>query len=154
MIIKLLNLVENLLDKLLITLFLVMVVSIVWQVIARYFLASPTIWSEELARFLIVWVTMLGSAYVLEHGGHVAVTLFAEMMPEPVQRMLDWLRDTIIIAMAGGLAYYGYGFAVSGARRMSTGLGVQMSYAYAAIPIGAVLIAFFLLTRRMAGPKG
>lgn len=150
---KLLNLVEGLLDKLLITLFLAMVVAIVWQVIARYFFASPTIWSEELARFLVVWVTMLGSAYVLEHGGHVAVTVFVDMMPEPWQRFFSWLRDLVIIAMAGGLTYYGYGFAVSGARRTSTGLGLQMSYAYAAIPIGAALIAFFLLARRMAGPK-
>ena len=150
---KLLSFVEGLLDKLLIALFFTMVVAIVWQVVARYFFASPTIWSEELARFLVVWVTMLGSAYVLEHGGHVAVTIFVDMMPAPMRRFFEWVRDLIIIAMAGGLAYYGYGFAISGARRTSTGLGLQMSYAYAAIPIGAALIAFFLLARRIAGPK-
>lgn len=150
---KLIELVESVLDKLLISLFLAMVVAIVWQVVARYFFAAPTIWSEELARFLIVWVTMLGSAYVLEHGGHVAVTVFVDIMPEPWQRFFEWVRNVIVIAMAGGLAYYGYGFAVSGTRRTSTGLGLQMSYAYSAIPIGAALIAFFLIARRMAGPK-
>lgn len=150
---KLLGLVESVLDKLLIAFFLTTVFAIVWQVIARYFLGSPTIWSEELARFLVVWVTMLGSAYVLEHGGHVAVTVFVDMLPDPWQRFFAWLRDLIVIAMAGGLAYYGYGFAVSGARRTATGLGLQMSYAYAAIPVGAALIAFFLLARRIAGPK-
>jgi TRAP-type C4-dicarboxylate transport system permease small subunit len=71
-----LSVVERVLDKILIVLFLVMVVAIVWQVFARYVLGAPTIWSEELARFMLVWVTMLGSAYVLEHGGHVAVTVF------------------------------------------------------------------------------
>lgn len=150
---KLLGIVESLLDRLLITLFLAMVAAIVWQVVSRYFLGSPTIWSEELARFLVVWVTMLGSAYVLENGGHVAVTIFVDMMPQPWQRFFEWVRDVIVITMAGGLAYYGYGFAASGARRTSTGLGLQMSYAYAAIPIGAALIAFFLIARRMTGPK-
>lgn len=150
---KLLGIVEGLLDKLLVALFLIMVAAIVWQVIARYFFAAPTIWSEELARFLVVWVTMLGSAYVLEHGGHVAVTIFVDIMPESWQRFFEWVRDTCTICIAGGLAYYGYGFAISGARRTSTGLGLQMSYAYAAIPIGAALIAFFLIARRIAGPK-
>lgn len=150
---RLVRLVERVLDKVLIALFLTMVVAIVWQVVARYVFSAPTIWSEELARFLMVWVAMLGSAYVLEHGDHIAVTVFVDIMPEPVQRVLEWVRDLIVIAMAGGLAYYGYGFAVSGGRRVSTGLGLPMSYAYAAIPIGAVLIAFFLLARRLARSK-
>lgn len=150
---KVLSLVESVLDKVLIALFLTMVVAIVWQVVARYVFAAPTVWSEELARFLMVWVTMLGSAYVLENGGHVAVTVFVDILPTPLQHALGWIRDTAVLAMAGGLAWYGYGFAVSGGRRVSTGLGLSMSYAYAAIPIGAVLIAFFLLARRIAGPK-
>lgn len=139
---------ESVLDKVLIVLFLTMVAAIVWQVFARYVLGAPTIWSEELARFLLVWVTMLGSAYVLEHGGHVSVTVFVDMLPEAGQRILAFVRDAIVIAMAGSLAYYGYGFAYSGTRRVSTGLGVTMAYPYAAVPIGAALIAFFLLARR------
>lgn len=144
-----LNVVERVLDKILITLFLVMVIAIVWQVFARYVLEAPTIWSEELARFLLVWVTMLGSAYVLEHGGHVAVTVFVDLLPPPLQRAMEFVRDAIIIAMAGSLAYFGYGFAASGGRRVSTGLGVAMTYPYAAIPVGAGLIAVFLLARRI-----
>ena len=69
---RLIHFVERVLDKVLIVLFLFMVAAIVWQVFARYVLHAPTIWSEELARFLLVWITMLGSAYVLEHGEHVA----------------------------------------------------------------------------------
>ena len=148
--VHLVHLVERVLDKVLIGLFLVMVAAIVWQVFARYVLQAPTIWSEELARFLLVWVTMLGSAYVLEHGGHVAVTVFVDMLPEPLERAVAVVRDFIVIAMAGSLAYFGYGFAASGPRRISTGLGLPMGWAYAAVPIGAGLIAFFLLARRLS----
>ncbi|UHD46391.1 TRAP transporter small permease [Aureimonas altamirensis] len=150
---KVLNLVEAILDKVLIALFMTMVVAIVWQVVARYVFAAPTVWSEELARFMLVWVTMLGSAYVLEHGGHVALTVFVELLPPALQHALMFLRDLIVVAMAGGLAWYGYALAVSGGRRVSTGLGLSMTYAYAAIPVGAVLIAFFLLARRICGPR-
>lgn len=146
----LLSLVERSLDKILIALFLIMVASIVWQVFARYVLGAPTIWSEELARFLLVWVTMLGSAYVLEHGGHISVTVLVDLLPLPLQRLIEFIRDSIVVCMSGALAYYGYGFAVSGARRVSTGLNVQMSWAYAAIPIGSLLIALFILGRRAA----
>ncbi len=150
---KLLQCVDFVIDKILIALFAAMVISIVWQVVARYFFGAPTVWSEELARFLIVWVTMLGSAYTLEHGGHVAVTVFADILPEKLQIALGFIRDMITVIMAGGLAYYGYGLVLSGTRRTSTGLNLEMSYAYAAIPVGAVLIAFYLVARRIAGPK-
>jgi len=154
--VHLVHLVERVLDKVLIGLFLVMVAAIVWQVFARYVLQAPTIWSEELARFLLVWVTMLGSAYVLEHGGHVAVTVFVDMLPEPLERAVAVVRDFIVIAMAGSLAYFGSGFAAPrpgpppGRRRIPTGLGLPMGWAYAAVPIGAGLIAFFLLARRLS----
>jgi TRAP-type C4-dicarboxylate transport system permease small subunit len=146
---RLIHFVERVLDKVLIVLFLFMVAAIVWQVFARYVLHAPTIWSEELARFLLVWITMLGSAYVLEHGEHVAVTVLVDMLPEPFARSLSVVRDFCVIAMAGSLTYFGYGFAVSGLRRVSTGLGLTMTWAYTAVPVGAALIAFFLLARRL-----
>ena len=144
---KIVDLIDLVLDKLLLAFFVVMTAAIVWQVFARYVLAAPTIWSEELARFLLVWITMLGSASVIGRGDHIAVTVFVEMTPAPVQRALGFLRDALVIGMAGFLAYYGAGFAASGSRRISTGLHLSMGYVYLAIPVGAVLIALTLLFR-------
>ena len=143
---------EWILDKILLVLFTTMVFSIVYQVFARYVLEQPTAWSEELARFIMVAVTMLGSALVLGNKGHVAVTIFVEILPMPVQRVIAILRDLLIVGMGGVLAYYGYGFALAGGRRTSNGLNIPMLYPYTALCIGGVLIALFVIFRRLRNP--
>ncbi len=140
--------VERALEAALLLLFLVMVGAIFWQVFARYVLESPTAWSEELARFLLVWVTMLGSALVLRDDDHVAVTLVIEQLPMGLRRAIGFVRDALILAMAGALAYYGAGLALLAHRQTSPGLNIPMAYPYAAIPVSAVLIALFLCFRR------
>ncbi|MCF3933430.1 TRAP transporter small permease [Acuticoccus sp. M5D2P5] len=145
---RVLNTLEWVLDKILLVLFAVMVFSIVYQVFARYVLERPTAWSEELARFHMVAITMLGSAYVVAHKGHVDVTLFVDLMPRTVQKILAVVRDLLIIAMGGILAWYGAGFAEVGARRMSSGLHVPMLYPYLSIGVGGGLIALFVILRR------
>lgn len=139
----------RLLDSLLLCLFVVMVAAIVWQVFARYVLEEPTAWSEELARYLMVWVTMLGSAHVIGKDGHVAVTVFVDALPGAAQRALALLRDALLLVLTGALAWYGYGFAMLGGRKVSTGLELPMTYPYLAIPVGAALIALALLAQRL-----
>lgn len=146
---KLVAAVESVLDKILLLIFTVMVVAIVWQVFARYVLLRPTVWSEELARYLMVWTTMLGSALVVRRGGHVAVTVFVELLPARVQHAIGFFRDALTILMAGYLAYCGYGFALAGARRTSSGLGIPMTYPYAAIFIGGLFLALIVLFDRI-----
>lgn len=143
---------STVLEAILIVIFAVMVFAIVYQVFARYVLESPTVWSEELARFLMVATTMLGSALVIGRGGHVDVTVFVELLPHPAQKALAIVRDLLIVTMGGVLAYYGYGFALAGGRRISSGMNVPMVYPYTSIAVGGALIAIFVVLRRFAGP--
>lgn len=146
---KLARAVELLLDRFILVIFAVMVFAIVWQVIARYVLQQPTAWSEELARFLLVWITMLGSALVLTKDGHVSVTVFVDLLPAPFRRFFAIVRDLLIVGMAGILAYYGYGFALAGQRRTSSGLDMPMLYPYAGIALGGLLIGVFVILRHV-----
>ena len=70
---KIVDVLEKGIDALVTAMMIVMGVSIVIQVFARYVLNNPTGWSEELARYIFVWITMLGSAVVLKQGKHVEV---------------------------------------------------------------------------------
>lgn len=121
-----------------------------FQVFARYVLEAPTFWSEELARFLMAWLTMLGSAALIRGDGHIAVDYFVNRMPPNGRRVARFLSDTLTLATCGLLAYYGAQLVSLGARTTSSGLGVQMAYPYLAIPLGAVLIAVVLLVSRIA----
>jgi len=119
------------------------------QVIARFVLGSPTAWSEELARFLLVAITMLGSAVLLEKNQHITIDIFFDMMPPKVRAWVAWLRDAITLTVCGMLAYYGWILVGIGSRQTSTGLAVKMSVPYMAIPIGAGLMALVLVLSRL-----
>lgn len=140
--------IERLLDALLLVAVAVMVVAICWQVFGRYVLNHAPGWTEEVARFLMAWITLLGSAVVLRRRGHIAVTFVVELLPGPLQLAVGLLRDALILVMAGALGWYGYAFAVIGGRRDSAALEIPMFYPYLAIPVGALLVAVLLLLAR------
>ena len=127
-----------------------MVTSIVIQVFARFVLNSPTAWSEELARFLMVAVTMLGSATLMRKEGHITVTVLVDRLSGIPLLIVNLIRDVLIIGMAGLLTYYGVGLAQIAKRQVSTGMEIPVSIPYAAIPIGSFFIGVMLLLSRIA----
>lgn len=146
--------IERVLDWLLLAAISIMVVSICWQVFSRYLLNDAPGWTEELARFLMAWISLLGSAAVLRRQGHIAVFYVVDLLPAPVRIIVDWIRDALILIMAASLVWYGYAFAVIGGRRSSAALEIPMFYPYLAIPIGGGLLALLLLLSRLAREAG
>lgn len=124
------------------------------QVVARFVLGAPTMWAEELGRYLLVAVTMLGSAILMEKNAHIAIDTFVDMMPERVRIALSWLRDAITLTVCGLIAWYGWTLVGIGARQSSTGLPIKMSVPYMAIPIGAALMALVLVLSRLNEREG
>jgi len=57
-----------------------MVGSVVWQVLSRYLFVVPAAWTEELARFLLIWIGMLGAAYAYRQGSHLGIDLLANKL--------------------------------------------------------------------------
>ncbi|WP_209427807.1 TRAP transporter small permease [Pararhodobacter sp. SW119] len=146
--------IERVLDVVLIVALTVMVASIFYQVFGRYVLNRTPGWTEETARFLMAWITMLGSAAIVRHGGHIAVTVLIDSLPGRLCEAFLWLRDTIIITMAGALVWYGYGFALIGDRRLSPALEISMYWPFLALPAGGALIALQLLLHRLGELRG
>ncbi|MEX0760040.1 MAG: TRAP transporter small permease [Tistlia sp.] len=140
--------IERLLDAILLLAISVMVVAICWQVFGRYVLNHSPVWTEEVARFLMAWIALLGSAAVLRRRGHIAVTFVVDLLPRPVALAVGLIRDLLILVMACALGWYGYGFAVIGGRRDSAALEIPMFYPYLAIPVGATFIAVLLVLAR------
>ena len=143
--------IERTLDLLLGAAILVMVVSMVWQVIGRYVFSRAPGWSEELARFLMLWLTMLGAAAALRSGAHLSVTSLVDALPP---RALAWalaFRDAALVGAAGLLAWYGFLFARLNGAQESAALEIPMSVPYGALPVGAVLIVVLVLLARLLG---
>lgn len=124
---------------------------IAYQVFGRYVLDHTPSWSEELARYLMVWLTMLGSAAVLRGGGHIAVTTLIDILPAPLRRVAIALRDALLVCACGILGWWGLGFARLNATQESPAMEIPMSIPYAALPVGASLIVLLVLLTRLAG---
>ncbi len=120
------------------------------QVVARYLFGEPLIWSEEAARYLFVWVSMLGAALALRGGQHYALSALVERLPPGaaarLARALAFLVTLgfILLLFATGLAETHQAHLQEAAT-----LPMRMSLAYAALPVGAGLMLIHLL----AGPR-
>ncbi|MDU8925577.1 TRAP transporter small permease [Pasteurellaceae bacterium LIM206] len=143
-----------LLDKILSILCIIicsaLVVCVVWQVFSRYVLNDPSTITEELARFLFIWVGLIGAAYGLGQKKHLAIDLLInkwEKTPKK-QTLLKIGINLISIAFIVIIMCYGGGRLVSdtiSAGQISPVLGIQMGWVYAAIPISGFFMLVFLL---------
>ena len=88
------------LDEIIITIMLIIVcVVLIMQVFFRFVLNSPLIWSEELARYLFIWLTMLGLSYNVRTDNNISMTLIVSKMPKEAQKILSLGTDLIGIAV-------------------------------------------------------
>lgn len=77
---------------------ILMMITITYDVAARYLFNAPTTWSFEINRYMLILVVFLGGAWTLPAGGHVSVDIFTETLEEKKQRQLD-LAVSIIAAV-------------------------------------------------------
>jgi TRAP-type C4-dicarboxylate transport system permease small subunit len=143
--------IERVLDVLLAVMLLIMVVAISYQIFGRYVLGRAPSWGEELARYLMVWVTMLGSAAELRKGGHITVTTLADMLGPKGLRILLAVRDVALVATCGLLVNAGIDLATLLHRQASPAFEIPMSIPYAAQPVGFALILILVALARLAG---
>jgi TRAP-type C4-dicarboxylate transport system permease small subunit len=125
---------------------LVMLACVVWQVVGRYFLNASTSFTDELSRFLFIWVSLLGAAYVLGKRGHIAITGLIDMAPRGVRRGIDILIAGLVIVFA--LVVLGWGGWLLVERNLRLGqvtpaMLVPVAYVYIIIPLSGVLTAIY-----------
>lgn len=145
--------IESVLDAVNGVILAMIAVSLVYQVFGRYVLGKAPVWSEEVARMLIVWLTMLGSAACLRGGSHIAIGTLVNALPEVPRAALLWLRDIAVLWAAGVLAWSGARFALMNSDQDSPALEMPMTYVYVSLSVGATLIALQLLLSRIGGEK-
>jgi len=137
----------DILSKILITigsiLLLGIVLSVFLQVIFRYVLSRPLSWSEELARFLFAWASMLGAAAgavtVLNQG----IDLLTKKLPLSLQHKIDIFARAITLITSLVLVIKGFELVGRVHDQTSSAMGVRMSLIYAAVPVG--LLFFFII---------
>jgi TRAP-type C4-dicarboxylate transport system permease small subunit len=130
---------------LLIALLTAMVVVVFANVCMRYLLGASVIWSEEVSRHLMIWLTFVGSGLALRTGAQIGIDSLQDALPPPAARALRVLLALGMLALFVLLAWYGVDYALRTRFQTSAALGVSMMYVYVGMPIGCALLAVHLL---------
>lgn len=121
-----------------------MVIVAIWQVSSRYVFNSPSTISEELLRYCLIWLAMIGSAYMFGLREHMSITFFVEKFGEEVVRKLSILSEVIIVVFSlFVLVYGGANITLLTMKQVSAALGISMGYVYLVLPLSGILMIFY-----------
>jgi len=142
------EIINKLLEKMLIFIMSILVIDVLWQVFSRYVLNSPSSFTDELAGYLLIWVGLLGAAYVSGKKEHLAIDILYQRSNKKTKKILNIIIDIVIIIFAltvliiGGawLSYTRFALDVK-----SAALGLQLGYIYLILPVSGLLITYFAL---------
>ncbi|MFN4089470.1 MAG: TRAP transporter small permease [Alphaproteobacteria bacterium] len=116
-----------------------------FQVTNRFLIQYPFTWTEEIARFLAVWVCLLGAARCVREGSHIEIDLLFKALPARVQWVLSIVIHLIFLMMCWVLIKYTWMVLPIVARQTSPAAMLPMSYVYLATPVSAAIMAFYLV---------
>ncbi len=111
------------------------------QVVARYVLHAPISWSEEWARFVLIWLAFLAAAMVMAEGQHIAVDLLSRWLGNKGKRRLECFWNGVVVLACLVLLVGGFRFVWGVGLVGSPALGISRSYWYGAASVGLALIA-------------
>ncbi len=137
-----------------------LVLIVLWGVASRFLFDAPSWWTEELARLLLIWLTMLGAPVALARHEHLGLEVFVETLDAATRRRLAIFSELVVIVFSLTVLLYGGGILVTETLRAgqsTPALGVPMGYAYLAAPIGGlglVMVGVDRLWRLFAADAG
>ncbi len=126
---------------------ILLVVTVTWQVFSRYILNDPSSFTDELSRYTMVWLGLLGATYLFGKRGHLAITLFQDALPKKANLVLQLFINMLMMAFIY-LAMFKGGVMLMGRtmQQLSPALQIPMAYIYVILPLSAVLsIAYIAL---------
>jgi TRAP-type C4-dicarboxylate transport system permease small subunit len=140
---------ERLLGWFLVVVMGVSVVNVLWQVFTRFVLANPSSYTEELARYLLIWIGLIGAAYASGRQLHLSIDLLPQALSGRSGRSgttLQVVSRLFVAAFAltvltyGGLQLVRLTLSLG---QTSAALRIPIGWVYMALPISGVLIAWF-----------
>lgn len=123
---------------------------ILYGVFTRYVAGGAPIWTDELARYLIIGAVMMAIGTVWVEGGHMRVAIIERLLPRGLGRLLSWYQWLLTLAVAVIGAWISYRYAQSVSMFTSQGLGISRTVPVMTMPIGFSLLALLAICH---GPR-
>lgn len=148
MLVKIIRWMDRNLEEALLALLLAgMAFVVLFQVIARYVFSSPLGWSDELARYFLVWSTFLSASYCVRQRISIKIDQFQNSLPEPVIPWVKMIRHTIVFSFCVVMIPHAWRYVAQAAFNGSTSPALRIPMYYLQ---SAPLVGFFLLGIRVA----
>jgi TRAP-type C4-dicarboxylate transport system permease small subunit len=140
--------IDHILERFLIILMSILVIDVLWQVTSRYILSAPSSFTDELAGFLLIWVSLFGAAYVTGRKEHLAIDLLLQKSSGNTKIKLEiFIQLTIFlfalfVLVIGGiwLVYTRFTLSVK-----SAALQLPLGYVYIVLPVSGLIILFYTI---------
>ncbi|MCH1507341.1 MAG: TRAP transporter small permease [Verrucomicrobiales bacterium] len=142
------------LEWLTIVLFAALVLDVLWGVVSRYVLGTQSRWTEELAIYLLVWVSLLGATLAFRDRAHLGVDYFVGKLDPSARRLATIIAEVAVILFASfGLVYGGYMLVSETLRsgQLTPAMGWKIGYFYSVVPLSGLFIVAFSLENLLSG---
>ncbi len=140
------KLVDKILEIFLVLLLAVLVIDVVWQVVSRYILNSPSSFTDELARILLIWVGILGAAWATGKKMHLAIDYFIDKFNKRNRKIIGKLINISVALFAFFVMIIGGGNLIYMLLKLgntTAALSLPIGYVYSVIPLSGLLIVFY-----------
>lgn len=133
---------EKLEEYILVVFLIVLVMLVVMQVFFRFVINFSIGWSEELARYLLIWIAWIAASYAIQKNAHIRVEIVKDKFKNKAKQFVELLVLIISFGFSIFLAVEGTHFVLSIklTQQVSPSLGIGMWIVYLAVPIGGTLM--------------
>ena len=145
---KVVNIVTKYLSWILMTLMALIVFDVTWQVFTRFVMHNSSSWTEEMARFLLIWIGLLGATYTLHTRMHLGIDIFTYKLVGKKKQIIEIVvyvfvaLFALIVMVIGGFKLMAMTFQLN---QISASMGIKMAYIYFVIPLSGMLMIFYSL---------
>lgn len=126
-------------DRLCVLLLALLVLDVWLGVLVRYVIPLPLTFTEELARYLMIWMALLAISSGIVHREHIGVEFLFDRFPPTMRRALAVTFDVVSFVFFALLFWYGLGFAEKGFSRLTMIYAIPKGWAFASVPVAALL---------------
>ena len=122
----------------------------------RFVLNNSLPWTEEVAKFVMVWLAFIGAPVVLKEGGHIAIDFIPTRLPSPLGHLLLMVIQVVVMVVLGVLVYQGWALAWNALPQIAATVEISLFYIFLAVPIGSAMmlpVSFELLLRQAAAMR-
>lgn len=140
------KIIDKVLEVFLVFLLAILVIDVFWQVISRYVLNSPSSFTDELARMLLIWVGILGSAWATGKKMHLAIDFLINKFSVKNKKTIDTLINISVALFAFFVMIVGGGNLIYILLKLgneTAALSLPIGFVYSVIPLSGLLIMYY-----------